>query len=59
MKAVITLLTLAAIVFVYILGATLYIKEEFFFAYSLVVASLTSFIFWIRNVSALLEKQRA
>jgi hypothetical protein len=49
MKTLISLVTLFTIVSTYILSATLYLQDEFFFAYSLVLASVVSLTFWIRS----------
>ncbi len=49
MKTLISLVTLITIVSTYILGASLYMQDQFFFAYSLVVASVVSLTFWIKS----------
>ena len=47
MKTLFSLLTLFAIVFVYILSANLYIQGQLFVAYLLVATSIGSMVFWI------------
>jgi hypothetical protein len=49
MKTLFSILTLVAIVLVYILSASLYLQGEFILAYSLVVASIASIVLWIRS----------
>ena len=49
MKTLISLVTLITIVSTYILGASLYMQDQLFFAYSLVVASIVSLTFWIKS----------
>jgi hypothetical protein len=57
MKTLISLVSLTTIVSTYILSANLYLNDQFFFAYSLVLASVLSLTFWIyrfnRNFSRL------
>jgi hypothetical protein len=55
MKTLLSLLTLAVIVTLYILSANLYLQGSLVAAYTLVIGSIVSLIFWIRNVSAQLE----
>jgi len=49
MKTLISLVTLVTIVCTYILSASLYLQDQFFFAYSLVLTSVLSLTFWIRS----------
>lgn len=49
MKALISLITLFAIVFAYIFSASLYLQGELTVAYLLVLSSITAFTFWIRS----------
>ena len=49
MKTLISLLTLVTIVSTYILSATLYLQDQFFFAYSLLLTSVLSLTFWIKS----------
>jgi hypothetical protein len=49
MKTLISLVTLITIVSTYILSASLYLQDQFFFAYSLVLASILSLTFWIKS----------
>ena len=49
MKTLISLLTLVAIVFAYILSASLYAQGELFSAYALVISSIGAFAFWIES----------
>ena len=49
MKTLISLVTLITIVSTYILSANLYLQDQLFLAYSLVVASVVSLTFWIRS----------
>ena len=49
MKTLISLVTLITIVSTYIFSASLYLQDQLFFAYSLVVASVLSLTFWIRS----------
>jgi hypothetical protein len=49
MKTLISLVTLITIVSTYILSANLYMQDQLFFAYSLVVASIVSLTFWIKS----------
>ena len=47
MKTLVSLVTLTTIVSTYILSANLYMQDQFFFAYSLVLASVLSLTLWI------------
>jgi len=49
MKTLISLVTLITIVSTYILSASLYLQDQFFYAYSLVLASVLSLTFWIKS----------
>lgn len=49
MKTLISLLTLVTIVSTYILSATLYLQDQLFFAYSLLLTSVLSLTFWIKS----------
>ena len=49
MKTLISLVTLITIVATYILSANLWMQDQFFFAYSLVVVSVLSLVFWIKS----------
>jgi hypothetical protein len=51
MKTLISLLTLVAIVVVYILSASLYLQGEAMVAYTLIMASISSLVFWIKSNS--------
>ena len=59
MKALISLIILAAIVTVYILSTSLYVQGNLVVAYSLMLGSITSLIFWIQRVSLQLQVQRS
>ena len=49
MKTLISLLTLVAIVFAYVLSASLYVQGELVSAYLLVISAIASLIFWIES----------
>ena len=49
MKTLISLVTLVAIVAIYILSASLYLQDQFIFSYSLVVTSVLALTFWIKS----------
>jgi NADH:ubiquinone oxidoreductase subunit 2 (subunit N) len=49
MKTLISLVTLISIVATYIFSASLYLQDQFFFSYSLVLTSVLSLTFWIRS----------
>lgn len=51
MKTLINLVTLLTIVSTYILSASLYLQDQYFFAYSLVLTALLSLTFWIKSLS--------
>jgi hypothetical protein len=59
MKALLSLLTLAAIVLVYVLAANLYIQAQFFLAYTFVLTSIISLTFWIKNNDLLQATKKA
>lgn len=52
MKTLINLVTLLTIAATYILSANLYMQDQFFYAYALVLTSLLSLTFWIKSFSA-------
>jgi hypothetical protein len=49
MKTLISLVTLVTIVATYIFSVSLYLQDQFFFAYSLVLSSVLSLTFWIKS----------
>ena len=49
MKTLFSLLTLFAIVFAYIMSASLYLEGQLLVAYLLVVTSISSMVFWIKT----------
>ena len=49
MKTFFSLLTLAAIAFVYVLSVSLYRQDSFFAAYSLIAVFVVSVTFWIKS----------
>jgi hypothetical protein len=49
MKTLFSLLTLAAIAFVYVLSVSLYLQDSFFAAYSLIAVFVVSVTFWIKS----------
>jgi hypothetical protein len=55
MKALFNLITLAAIITTYFVSISLYEQGNLFAAYSLVLGSIVSLIFWIQNVSSQLQ----
>jgi hypothetical protein len=48
MKALSTLLTLAAIIFLVILSADLFLREQFFLSSSLIIVWIGSTILWVK-----------
>jgi len=58
MKTLISLVTLITIVSIYILSVNLYLQDQLFFAYSLVLASVVSLTFWIKSNDLLLFLNR-
>ena len=61
MKTLLNILVLVAIVFAYIISTTFYVQGELLIAYTLILASLTSLVFWIKAItfSKLLVKAKA
>ena len=55
MKALFNLITLAAIITTYFVSISFYEQGNLFAAYSLVLGSIVSLIFWIQNVSSQLQ----
>lgn len=49
MKTLISILTLVAIVFAYVMSASLYAQGELVFAYLLVISSIAGISFWIKS----------
>ena len=49
MKTLISLLTLIAIVFAYVLSASLYVQGELVSAYLLVISAIAGLISWIES----------
>ena len=49
MKALLSTLVLVAIVFVYIISASFYVQGDLVLAYSLILASIASFVCWIKS----------
>jgi hypothetical protein len=49
MKTLISLVTLVTIVATYVLSANLYMQDQFFYAYSLVLASVLALVCWIKS----------
>ena len=59
MKTLISLLTLIAIVFAYVLSASLYVQGELVSAYLLVISSIGALISWIDSHDLLRTKVRS
>ncbi|HEY4061251.1 MAG TPA: hypothetical protein VGM30_05095 [Puia sp.] len=59
MKTIFTLLMLPVIVLICFLSGKLYINNQYFISYTLVMTSFLALSLWINNVSTLLQKQRA
>ena len=59
MKTLISLLTLVAIVFAYILSASLYVQGELVSAYLLVISSIGAFAFWVESHDLLRSRSQA
>jgi hypothetical protein len=57
MKTIFTLSMLPVIVLAYFFSARFYIDSNYIPAYALMAACFFSVVFWIRNVSLLLQKQ--
>ena len=51
MKTLLHLIVLVAIVFAYILSASLYEQGNIVLAYSLILTSLATLVFWINAIS--------
>jgi hypothetical protein len=49
MKTLLSLLTLAAIAFIYVLSVSLYLQDAFFAAYSLIGVFVIALTFWIKS----------
>ena len=49
MKALLSLITLFAIVFAYFFSASLYLQGQLLASYLLVLSSITSLTFWIKS----------
>ncbi|HXB08200.1 MAG TPA: hypothetical protein VNW04_13815 [Puia sp.] len=49
MKALLNIIVLVAIVFAYIISASFYVQGELVLAYSLILASIASFVLWIKS----------
>jgi len=49
MKLLINIIVLVAIVFAYIASSSLYEQGQLVLAYSLILASITSLVFWIKS----------
>ena len=59
MKTLISLLTLIAIVFAYVLSASLYVQGELVSAYLLVISAIASIVFWIESHDILRVRTRS
>ena len=51
MKALLTILVLAAIVFVYVISSSFYVHGELVLAYSLMLSSIAAFVLWIKSIN--------
>ncbi|GGA85406.1 hypothetical protein [Puia dinghuensis] len=51
MKALFTILVLAAIVFVYVISSSFYVQGELVLAYSLMLSAIASFVFWVKSIN--------
>ncbi len=49
MKTLLSILVLVAIAFTYVISASFYVQGELILAYSLILASIASFVFWIKS----------
>lgn len=49
MKALLSILILVAIVFVYVISASFYVHGELVLAYSLILSAIASFVLWIKS----------
>ena len=59
MKTISTLLLLPVIILAYFFSARLYVNGDYLAAYSLVATWFLSVVFWIRQVSLLIQRQKA
>jgi hypothetical protein len=59
MKTLFSLVTLVTIVCTYILSASLYLQDQFFFAYTLVLTSVLSLTYWIKSNDLLAVDKKA
>jgi phosphotransferase system glucose/maltose/N-acetylglucosamine-specific IIC component len=59
MKTFVAFLTLPVIFTLVFFATKLYVADQYFAAYSLVLAWFVSFIMWIQNVGQLLQKKDA
>jgi len=59
MKTIFTLLMLPVIILVCFLSGKLYINNQYFISYTLVMTSFLAVSLWINHISTLLQKQRA
>jgi len=59
MKTIFTLLLLPVIILAYFFSARLYVNGDYLAAYSLVATWFLSVVFWIRQVSLLIQRQKA
>jgi hypothetical protein len=59
MKPIFTLLLLPVIILAYFFSARLYVNGDYLAAYSLVATWFLSVVFWIRQVSLLMQRQKA
>lgn len=49
MKALLSILVLVAIVFVYVISASFYAQGELFTAYALILSAIASLVLWIKS----------
>ena len=56
MKALLSILVLVAIVFVYVISASFYVQGELVLAYSLILTSIASFVLWIKSNDLMASK---
>jgi NADH:ubiquinone oxidoreductase subunit 2 (subunit N) len=59
MKTLFSLVTLVTIVSTYVLSASLYLQDQFFFAYTLVLTSVLSLTYWIKSNDLLAVDEKA
>jgi hypothetical protein len=50
MKTLLSLIVLVAIISIYIISANFYVQGNLVIAYTLILSSLTSFVFWIKFI---------